>query len=98
MFRMLHVSVVCDSRGGAFSLSELMFLGSLKIFGLYSNSVGVGSHGPESDVALESWTFFRERESSLLLELTSLLFVCLSHGLYFSVLFHGLLLVYAYLT
>ena len=72
MCRLLNGGVVCDSSGEAFSLSELTFLGSSNILGLHSNSVGVGSHCPESDVDPDSLTFFRERESNLLPDLTPL--------------------------
>ena len=70
------------SSGGMFSLSELMFLGSLKILGLYSNSVGVGNHGPESEVILESFIISGERESNLLLLSSSS--VCLSQLVFLS--------------
>ena len=83
---MFKIGIVTGSSGGMFSLSELMFLGSLKIMGLYSNSVRVGGHGPESEVILESFILSGEKESNLL-ELMSSSLVCLSHGQYFSVLF-----------
>ena len=44
---------VIDSIEGTFSLSESRQSGSLKYFGLYSCSVGLG-HGPESEVTLIS--------------------------------------------
>ena len=67
MFKLLKVDIVCKSTSRAFSLSEPMFLGPLQILGLHSNSVGVGSHAPESDVEPESLTFLGERESTLFL-------------------------------
>ena len=57
---MFKIGIIAGSGGGMFSFSELMFLESSKILGLCSNSVGVGSHGPESEVILESFTLFRE--------------------------------------
>ena len=70
---------VC-SNGGIFSLSELVFLGSLKSLSLNSNP-GVRSHCPESEVMLG------DIESNLHLGLVCSLSVCLSQGLYFSILF-----------
>ena len=46
---------VIDSMGGMFSLSELKHSGSSKNQGLYSVSVGLEGHGPESDVILLSF-------------------------------------------
>ena len=46
---------VIDSRGGIFSLSELKHSGSSKNQGLYSISVRLEGHGPESNVMLLSF-------------------------------------------
>ena len=46
---------VVDLVGGIFSLSELRHSGSLKNQGLYSVSVGLEGHGPESEVMLLSF-------------------------------------------
>ena len=50
--RFLKEGGVIDSMGGTFSLSEQNHSGSSKNQGLYSISVGLESHGPESDVML----------------------------------------------
>ena len=54
-FKFFKEGGVTDSVGSTFSLSELRYYGSLKNLGLYSVSVGLEGHGPESEVILLSF-------------------------------------------
>ena len=49
MFNSLRVSIVCESITGFFSLSELVFLVSLKILGLNSRSPAAWTHSSKSE-------------------------------------------------
>ena len=77
---------VTDSVSSMFSLSELRYSGSLKNFGLYSVSVRLEGHGPESEVILLLF-FLCVNTPGSLLGLDSLSLVGFFHGLNFSVHF-----------
>ena len=77
---------VIDSRGGIFSLSELKQSGSSKNQGLYSISVGLEGHGPESDIMLLSF-FLGDNTLGSFLGLVIPSLVGFFHGLNFSVHF-----------
>ena len=77
---------VTDSLGGMFSLLELKQSGSSKNQGLYSVSVGLEGHGPESEVILLSFFLGVNTPGSFLgLDFPSL--VSFFHRLNFSVHF-----------
>ena len=75
-----------DLVGGIFSLSELRHSGSLKNCGLYSVSVRLEGHGPESEVMLLSF-FLRVNTPGSLLGLDFPSLVGFLHSLNFSVCF-----------
>ena len=75
-----------DSVGGMFSLSEFRYSGSLKNLGLYSVSVRLEGHGPESEVMLLLF-FLGVNTPGSLLGLDSPSLVGFFHGLNFSVHF-----------
>ena len=84
---------VIDSIGGIFSLSELKHSGSSKNLGLYSVTVGLEGHDPESEVMLLSFFLGMNTHGSFLgLVFPSL--VGFFHGLNFSVCFLCPLLMY----
>ena len=72
-----------DSVGGMFSLSDLRYSGSLKNLGLYSVSVRLEGHGPESEVMLLLF-FLGVNTPGSLLGLDSPSLVGFFHGLNFS--------------
>ena len=77
---------VIDSMGGMLSLSELRHSGSLKNWGVYSVSVRLEGHGPESEVMLLLFFLGVNTPGSFL----GLVFPSLEgffHGLNFSVCF-----------
>ena len=73
-----------DSVSDMFSLSELRYYGSSKNFGLYSISVGLEGHGPESEVILLLF-FLGINTPGSLLGLDSLSLVGFFYSLNFSV-------------
>ena len=75
---------VINLRGSMFSLSEVRHSGSSKNQGLYSISVMLGGHGPESDVMLLSF-FLGDNTLGSFLGLVFLSLVGFFHGLNFSV-------------
>ena len=77
---------VTDPVGGMFSLSELRQSGSSKNLGLYSFSVGLEGHGPESEVILLSF-FWGVNTPGSFLGIGFLSLVDFYHGLNFSVCF-----------
>ena len=79
---------VIDSRGGMFSLTKLKHSGSSKNQGLYSISVRLEGHGPESDVKLLSF-FLGDNTLGSFLGLVFLSLVCFFHfsSLHFCVLY-----------
>ena len=87
MSKALRVSVVCVSIIGEFSLSELVFYGSLKILDVNSRSPETCIHAPESEEDPESCTLHSEMASTIFIGSLVMCWACFYHGLYFSVLF-----------
>ena len=85
-FRFFKEGGVIDLRGSMFSLSELKHSGSSKNPGLYSISVGLEGHGPESKVTLASF-FLGDITPGSFLGLVFPSLVGFFHGLNFSVFY-----------
>ena len=85
-FKSFNAIAAWESFIGSFSLSELVFLGSLRTHAVYSRSPPTWTHVPESDEDPESCILFNDMGSTLSVAPILTHWVCFFHGLYFSVL------------